>query len=82
MDYAACHVVYVDRRIASDRHEDRKIQPVSSKKSLENIPGQAYVQHNVGVLLSVFNRGKQFSRHHLCEVAVAMSHNIVLLFVS
>ena len=64
MDYAACHIVYVDKRAYRERYEKRG-GPVSPGASIY-VPGSIEgfdlenkdVQLNLREILSVFNGGK------------------------
>ena len=51
MDYAACHVIYLDNRVSKDRCEQRD----STQQQSLNEPDD--LQGNLRILMSTFNTG-------------------------
>ncbi len=58
MDYAACNIIYVDRRASVDRCIKREeFAPPDSQNA--NLDGEIrYVDHNVQTLLETFSEGR------------------------
>jgi 3',5'-cyclic-nucleotide phosphodiesterase len=57
MDYAACNIIYVDRRAGENRYIKREAAP--SESSNANSDGEGnYVDRNIRTLLGTFSEGK------------------------